>query len=83
MGLEHIGIVVGETFADFGMLHAGKFSGQQDQGEFCQPYYITFPDDTNVKFYRYSLQEVCIREGKNFDGFYHETGNSTSKPSHP
>ena len=35
MGLEHVGIVIGETFADFGKLHSHKFSGQQDQGEFC------------------------------------------------
>lgn len=72
MGLEHIGIVIGETFADFGKLHSQHFTGQQDQGEFCQPYFITFPDHTNVKFYRYSLQKVCILEGKRFDGFYHE-----------
>jgi len=72
MGLEHVGIVVGETFADFAELHSPHFTGQQDQGEFCQPYFITFPDHTNVKFYRYSLQQVCILEGRRFDGFYHE-----------
>jgi predicted metalloenzyme YecM len=72
MGLEHLGIVVGDTFADFGKMHSHNFSGQQDQGEFCQPYFITFPDHTNVKFYRYSLQKVCVLEGKHFDGFYHE-----------
>jgi len=72
MGLEHVGIVIGESFADFGKLHLHKFTGQQDQGQFCQPYFITFPDHTNVKFYRYSLQKVCILEGKYFNGFYHE-----------
>lgn len=72
MGLEHIGFVVGEAFAAFGAAHASKFTGQQDQGPFCQPYFITFPDHTNVKFYRHGLQEVCEREGKHFDGFYHE-----------
>jgi len=72
MGLEHIGIVIGETFADFGKLHSQHFTEQQDQGKFCQPYFITFPDHTNVKFYRYSLQKVCVLEGKRFDGFYHE-----------
>ena len=71
MGLEHVGIVVGEGFAAFGELHSRKFTGQQDQSEFCQPYFITFPDHTNVKFYLYSLQQVCILEGKLFDGFYH------------
>lgn len=72
MGLEHIGIVAGEAFADFGRMYAHTFTGQQDQGEFCQPYFITFPDQTNVKFYRYSLQQVCLLEDRHFDGFYHE-----------
>lgn len=72
MGLEHVGIVIGEKFSDFGKLYSHNFSGQQNQGEFCQPYFITFPDHTNVKFYRYSLQQVCLLEGKHFDGFYHE-----------
>ncbi|GLX79427.1 hypothetical protein tinsulaeT_27670 [Thalassotalea insulae] len=72
MGLEHLGIVIGATFAEFGRLHCDKFSGQQEQSEFCQPYFITFPDHTNVKFYRYSLQKVCVLEGKHFDDFYHE-----------
>jgi predicted metalloenzyme YecM len=72
MGLEHVGIVIGETLADFAKLHAHNLTGQQNQGEFSQPYFITFPDHTNVKFYRYSLQKVCVLEGKHFDGFYHE-----------
>jgi predicted metalloenzyme YecM len=72
MGLEHVGIVIGESFADFGKLYSHNFTGQQDQGQFCQPYFITFPDQTNVKFYRYSLYKVCLLEGKHFDGIYHE-----------
>ena len=71
LGLEHVGVVIGETFTEFGQQHKDKLTGQQDQGEFCQPYYISFPDHTNVKFYRYSLQDVCILEGKQFDGFHH------------
>ena len=71
MGLEHVGLVVGESFDEFGKLHGGKFTGQQDQGEFFQPYFITFPDHTNVKFYRYSLQSVCVREGRKFDAFHY------------
>lgn len=71
MGLEHVGIVVGQTFADFGKLYAHVITGQQDQSPVCQPYFITFPDHTNVKFYQYSLQAVCTLEGKRFDGFYH------------
>ena len=72
MGLEHVGIVVRETFTDFGKLHSDNFTGQQDQGPFCQPFFFSFSDHTNVKFYRYSLQKVCILEGKHFDGFHHK-----------
>jgi predicted metalloenzyme YecM len=71
MGLEHVGFVIGEAFADFGKTYAPVLTGQQDQGPFCQPYFITFSDYSNVKFYRRSLQDVCILEGKRFDGFYH------------
>jgi hypothetical protein len=46
-------------------------SGQQDHSPFYQPYYITFSDNTNVKFYQRSLKDVCILEGKRFDGFHH------------
>ena len=72
MGLEHMAIVIGEAFADFGKLYAQDITGQQYQTEAFQPYFITFPDHTNVKFYPYSLQQACIFEGKRFDGFYHE-----------
>ena len=71
LGLEHVGIVIGETFAEFGMSYAHILTGRQDQGPFCQPYFITFSDFSAVKFYQRSLQEVCILEGKRFDGFYH------------
>jgi len=72
MGLEHLGFVIGDNLSHFGRRYAHVISGQQDQGPFCQPYFITFPDHTSVKFYRYSLQQVCILEGKKFDGFHHE-----------
>ena len=80
LGLEHVGIVIGETFADFGKAYSHLLTGQQDQNEsdpegntysFRQPYFITFSDDTAVKFYQISLQDICIREGRKFDGFYH------------
>ena len=71
MSLEHVGIVLGEAFAEFGEKYAQHFTGQQNQGPFCQPYFITFPDHSNVKFYEISLQDVCTQEGKRFDGFYH------------
>ncbi len=71
LGLEHMGIVIGESFVDFGRAYAPLWTGQQDQGPFCQPYFITFSDHTAVKFYQRSLEDVCILEGKRFDGFYH------------
>jgi len=74
LGLEHVGIVLGEGFADFGKNYAHLMSGQQDQGPFCQPYFVTFPDHTNVKFYERSLHDVCVLEGRKFDGFYHAIG---------
>ncbi|HKJ27397.1 MAG TPA: VOC family protein [Anaerolineales bacterium] len=71
MGMEHLGFVLGDDFERFGKSNSDKFSGQQSQGEFNQPYFITFPDHTGVKFHRYSLQQVRILEGSHYDGFYH------------
>ena len=33
--------------------------------------YVLFEDFTHVKFYRWSLYDVCVREGATFDGFVH------------
>ena len=71
MGLEHLGVVIGETIDQFGRSHRADLTGQQFQSPVCEPYFITFDDNTNVKFYRYSLMEVCMREGRRFDGFDH------------
>ena len=71
MGLEHVGIVLGERVNEFARKHMDLLTGQQSQSEFCQPYFISFRDHTNVKFYRYSLMDVCLKEGHFFDGFYH------------
>ena len=71
MGLEHLGVVVGESIAEFAAQHSAAFSGQQHQNEDCEPWYVTFDDLTNVKFYRMSLQDVLVRQGFKFDGFYH------------
>lgn len=80
LGLEHVGIVIGETLAEFRKAYAHVLTGQQDQNKsdpdgntlpFRQPSYITFSDYSAVKFYQISLQDICIREGRRFDGFYH------------
>jgi len=73
MGLEHIGFVVGDDLEDFGVKHRAAITGRQDQGPFCQPFFVRFADKTNVKFYRYGLRRVCELEGRRFDGFHHET----------
>ncbi|MFC8277068.1 VOC family protein [Streptomyces sp. NPDC057271] len=71
MGLEHVGYVVGDGVDAFGRLHHEELTGQQFQGPVNSPYYALFPDYTHVKFYRWSLGEVCIREGNSFRGFSH------------
>ena len=71
MGLEHVGIVVGDGVDDFARAHRDALNGQQHQSDVCEPYFIKFDDDTAVKFYRYSLLDVCVREGQRFDGFHH------------
>lgn len=71
MGLEHVGFVVGDAVNEFANEHRDALGGQQHQSEVCEPYFIKFDDHTTVKFYRYSLLDVCVREGQRFDGFYH------------
>lgn len=71
MGLEHLGVVIGDSIDEFAAKHQAVFSGQQHQNDDCEPWFVTFEDLTNVKFYRLSLMEVLIRQGYKFDGFYH------------
>ena len=71
MGLEHVGVVVGEDVDAFSRDHRAALTGQQFQGGDCEPYYVLFEDFTHVKFYRWSLYDVCVREGATFDGFVH------------
>lgn len=71
MGLEHVGVVIGETVDAFSRHHRAALTGQQYQSIDFEPYFVRFPDYTNVKFYRCSLMDACIREGLRFDGFSH------------
>ena len=66
LGLEHLGIVIGESFDDFTREHKDRFTGRQDQGPYCQPAYITFANGRTVKFYRWSLEDVVEMEGRPF-----------------
>jgi predicted metalloenzyme YecM len=74
MGLEHLGIVVGDTFDGFVEAHKPVLTGQQFQGPNStpDPVYILFEDFTHVKFYRLSLKaSVELDAGPFADGFHH------------
>jgi predicted metalloenzyme YecM len=82
MGLEHVGVVIGDSVDEFSHKHRAELTGQQFQSELCQPYYVTFFEDfTMVKFYRIPLLEVCERErGRRYEGFSHvDNWNSNRK----
>jgi predicted metalloenzyme YecM len=75
MGLEHLGVVIGDSFDAFVETHKPVLTGQQFQGPAStpDPVYILFEDFTHVKFYRLSLQaSVELFEGRQFEpGFHH------------
>jgi predicted metalloenzyme YecM len=73
MGLEHLGVVVGDTFDAFVGGHKPVLTGQQFQGPNStpDPVYILFEDFTHVKFYRHSLRASIELEGGRYDGFHH------------
>jgi predicted metalloenzyme YecM len=78
MGLEHLGVVVGDAFDAFVDSHKPVLTGQQFQGPTStpDPVYILFEDFTHVKFYRLSLRDsVELDAGRPFDaGFHHVDG---------
>jgi len=71
MGLEHLGVVLGEDLDAFSREHRAALTGQQFQSVEVEPCYVLFEDFTHVKFYRWSLVDACRREGATFDGFVH------------
>jgi predicted metalloenzyme YecM len=73
MGLEHVGFVVGDDFDVFAERHRDVITGQQDQGPINHPLYVTFDNNRSVKFHRFSLHDVVVKEGRSFDGFHHVT----------
>ena len=71
MGLEHLGVVVGEGFDEFSHTHREVLTGQQFQNADVDPVYVLFEDFTHVKFYRRSFFDV-VEEGQGgFEGFTH------------
>src|SRR6188474_1107362 len=71
MGLEHLGVVVGDEFDEFSRVHRAVLTGQQFQSPDVDPVYVLFEDFTHVKFYRRSFFDVVEDEGGRFDGFTH------------
>jgi len=77
MGLEHLGVVIGDTFDAFVEAHKPVLTGQQFQGpnSIPDPVYILMEDFTHVKFCRLPLREsVELFEGRFEDGFHHVDG---------
>jgi predicted metalloenzyme YecM len=74
MGLEHLGVVVGDAFDSFVETHKPVLTGQQFQGPNStpDPVYILMEDFTHVKFYRLSLRASVELDGGAFSaGFHH------------
>jgi len=72
MGLEHLGVVVGDEVDAFSRQHRAALTGQQFQSADVEPYYVLFEDFTHVKFYRISLHDgVVLQNGATFHGLVH------------
>ena len=71
MGLEHLGVVIGEEFDEFSREHRDVLTGQQFQSAHVDPVYVLFEDFTHVKFYRRSFFDVVEDEEGPFQGFVH------------
>jgi predicted metalloenzyme YecM len=72
MGLEHLGVVIGDEVDAFSREHRAALTGQQFQSADNEPYYVLFEDFTHVKFYRRSLHDVVVlQHGATFHGFVH------------
>jgi len=65
-GLEHVGVVIGNQYPEFTKKYQPLFSGRQNQGPYCQPFFIRFHDGSRVKFYQYSLRDVVEMEKNTF-----------------
>jgi predicted metalloenzyme YecM len=71
MGMEHLGVVIGDEVDAFSREHRAALTGQQFQSAGFEPYYVLFEDFTHVKFYRISLHDGRVLQGGRFDGFVH------------
>ncbi len=73
MGMEHFGVVIGDSVDEFSIKNRPALTGQQFQSEECEPYYITFYEDfSTVKFYKNPLLNICeSQHGRSYEGFSH------------
>ena len=73
MGLEHLGVVIGDTFDAFVDAHKPVLTGQQFQGPNStpDPVYVLLEDFTHVKFYRRLASRAVESQGSRFDGIDH------------
>ncbi|WP_426322170.1 VOC family protein [Microbacterium sp. E-13] len=71
MGVEHLGVVVGDEFDAFSRRHREALTGQQFQNRWNEPVYVLFEDFTHVKFHQRPLREVVELQGGVFDGIRH------------
>jgi predicted metalloenzyme YecM len=73
MGMEHFGVVIGDSVDEFARKHRPALTGQQYQSEECEPYYVTFFEDfTTIKFYRQALLTICeSQRDRKYVGFSH------------
>ena len=68
MGMEHFGVVIGDSVDEFSIRHRPALTGQQFQSKECEPYYVTFFEDfSSVKFYR----NPYLREIEGFHSWRH------------
>jgi predicted metalloenzyme YecM len=74
MGLEHLGVVVGEGLDEFSRVHRDVLTGQQFQSSAVDPVYVLMEDFTHVKFYRRSFFDVVEDAVGGFEGFVHVEG---------
>ena len=73
MGMEHFGLVVGDSVDEFSIKHRAALTGQQYQSKECEPYYVTFYEDfSSIKFYEHPLLSICeSQHGRSYEGFSH------------
>jgi predicted metalloenzyme YecM len=87
MGLEHLGVVVGEDVDAFSHTHRAALTGQQFQSADNEPYYTLFEDFTHVKFIAArSMTPASSRAPDSKDSSMSTTGSrsaSSPRPAQP